>query len=192
MPTEVDLVNMAFRKLGEKSITALTDNLERALVANSLYVITRDEVMRAHPWRCLQCRAILATTTAPLWGYANAFSLPADTLKVNRTSLDDPKTGSGIPWRIEKDQKLLTDATAVSIVYTARITDPNKWDVLLQRAVVAALAMEFAIPITQDGKIKELMAKEYAMILKDAYTADGQEASPEQIQFDPSLADVRL
>lgn len=87
MPTDVDIVNNALSKIGQPPITALTDDVERARLANRLFATIRDAVLRDYDWNFALKRAGLsratksvtsitrssstATVTVTTHGYAN-------------------------------------------------------------------------------------------------------------------------
>lgn len=50
MTTDVDIVNAALIKLGERTIASLADPVKPAQLANAVYGELRDALLRAHPW----------------------------------------------------------------------------------------------------------------------------------------------
>ena len=126
--SEVDICSYALRLIGDQPITAMTDNSDRGRLCNSVYALTRDATLRAHPWNFATYRAALATatiktgtnpviTSLPAFEYTQAYVLPNGTgtdpvtdpyycLRVLYTSFDMPdrwdqygvRTNS---WRIE-------------------------------------------------------------------------------------------
>src|SRR5207245_9076015 len=79
--SEVDICSYALRLIGDQPITALTDNSDRARLCNSIYALTRDATLRAHPWNFATYRAAVAlatitTGTNPVITTFPAFELP--------------------------------------------------------------------------------------------------------------------
>ena len=94
--SEVQICNVALRKLGARRITALTDDTEEAKSCTDVFDRLRDKLLRIHPWNFATKRAALAvSTTSPAWGYDNAYPLPADCLRI--TSVD-----TSYPWEVEE------------------------------------------------------------------------------------------
>ena len=70
----------------------------------------------------------------------------------------------------------------IKIVYIARITDVNQYDVLLQEAIAARLAMELAYAITQSTGVVQLMKQAYADKIKEARYLDATEGTADKIE----------
>src|SRR5210317_2378918 len=119
MSSVVQICNIALTNVGETKIAALNEENERARVVNLRYEDCRDSVLRSHPWNCAVHRVELsADVTAPAWGYAKRFALPADCLRV----LDIENYFE--EYEVE-GRYILTDSTAVKLKYIKKITDPN-------------------------------------------------------------------
>ena len=149
--SEVSICNLALSRLGEESITALSDNTPQAIECNRLYAITRDMELRGHNWNFAIRRADLAAdTTSPSWGYDNRYRLPADFLKLVEVESTDQ-------WRVEAGNAgesgsffVLTDLSdPIYIRYVARVTDPAVFDPLFINMLAARLAMDLAPKLTQ-------------------------------------------
>ena len=61
--SEVAICNLALTYIGDSSITALTDNSDRARACNAHYEDCRDQVLRMHPWNSSIIRKSLAALT---------------------------------------------------------------------------------------------------------------------------------
>jgi len=143
MASAVDLCNRALQRLGEASITSLTDDSNRARECNRVYEYARDAELRKHVWSFARARAQLAaSSTAPPFGYNNAFPLPADFLRLH--PLNDVTD-----WQIEDGQILTDDDAPLNIVYVKRETDVNNFDPLFFEALSAKIALELAERIRQ-------------------------------------------
>lgn len=60
MTTDVDIVNAALIRLGERSIASLADAVKPAQLAAALYADLRDAMLREHPWNFAVRRTALA------------------------------------------------------------------------------------------------------------------------------------
>jgi len=177
-PSETSIANAALTLLGERRIASLSDTSKIAVLLNDRYAEVRDDLLRSHPWNFATKRASLAKdTTAPVWGFDNAFTLPADCLRV--LELDNR---SKYPYRIE-GRKIVTDLGApLDIEYTARITDPVQMDVMFRQALSAALAADVCEAITGDDEKVETLTRLASRKAAASRVPDGQEPSPRQLE----------
>ena len=186
--SDVELVSNALRLIGDDPITALSDNSERARLANAFYTPTLDELLRQQNWNFAQKRVTLVElATAPVWDFAHQFQLPENPycLYVLETSL-----GSDEPWRLE-GRALVTDASSVSILYVARITDVTVWDGLFAEAFTYELAFKFSYPLTRNAQLSEVLQRESEKKFQRAKSRDGQEARMLKKFLSSSLTQVR-
>jgi hypothetical protein len=185
--TAVSICSNALVKLGDDPITALTDNTVRARHCNRLYTPTRQAVLRDAVWTDSRKRVRLAQLTEePIWEYAYAYALPADYMRMVKTSLDEYKT----PYQVE-GRTLLTDAAEVNILYIYDNEDVASYDPGHVDALTARLAYELAEAITGKKSSGEKAAAEYEVKKRDAKAVDGQEDAQE-IYTDTTLTNVRF
>lgn len=173
MPSAIDIANASLILVGSQTITSFADTTPRAITANALYEIARDATLREHPWNFAEGRSVLAPIIgAPSFEYSTYYQLPTDCLRVRRN--DDINE----PYRVEED-RVATDASAFNLVYTKRITDPNRFDSLFTMAFIYRLAGLLSIPLLQDfSKAKELESLALVWIAK-AKGVDSLEGTPE-------------
>jgi hypothetical protein len=78
MTTDVDIVNAALIRLGERTITSLADPVKPAQLASAIYAELRDGLLRAHPWNFAIVGTPLAIPAEPRpdGSSAAAFLLP--------------------------------------------------------------------------------------------------------------------
>lgn len=181
MASIVDICNGALNQLGASTILSLTEDSKNARLCNARYTQVRDSVFRSHPWNCLQKRIQLAADTAtPAWGFAKQYTLPADCLRL-LTILD-----YDADYKVE-GRKILTDLSAVKILYVARITDPNEYDELLRETLSAALAADIAYAVTSSNPTAANMYQLFQSKLKEARFVDateGYNTNPDNGQSD--------
>src|SRR3546814_4634282 len=76
------ICNSALAKIGAARITALGEASRNASLCAELYDKCRDDLLRAHSWNFATARAKLARAdTAPAFGPAYAYALPADWIR---------------------------------------------------------------------------------------------------------------
>lgn len=189
MATDVTIVNAALIRLGETTITALSDDTKPARLANAIYGDVRDAVTRAHPWNFALARAELtANANAPTWGYDNAYDLPGDPdhcLRVLTIEGEDEHAGR---WTVEGRQILSNLSAPIQITYLRRISEPDDTDPLFREALSARLARELAEPLGKSTSLQQAMAEFYGAKLREARSADGQEGTPDVLVADTWLS----
>jgi len=173
MASVVDICNRALDKLGYGSITSLDDGTKAANLCSRAWPLTRDQVLRDHPWNFAVKRVITSPVTAtPVWGFAYQHPLPADLLR-----LLDVKDLSTRDYQVE-GQFILTNDSALYVRYIQRITDPNQFDALFLEAVTVRLAFEMCETLTQSNQKKDSLWGEYDDALTRAKRVYAQENPP--------------
>lgn len=179
--SDVDVCSIALTLLGDQAITALDDDSDRARVMNRLFVPTLDAKIRDHNWNAFQLRATLQQlTAAPAFGFSYQYQLPQDPLclDVLETNLAEDEA-----WRVESYQTatasyrvIVTDATSLSILYLARITDVTRWDSLFADAMSKELALRACYAITRNATLVDVLDKQTQAAWQKAKSRDGQES----------------
>ena len=176
MASEIDIVNRALIKIGDKTILSLDDNKKSARIMKSLYEPTRDYVLRSHPWSFAIKRVELAVNAAdPVFGYQNSYKLPSDCLRVlipNREIW-----AYGIEGR-----NLNTDYAGAFIKYIARIGDPNIFDPSFQESLACKLAAEAVVSMTDNDVRHKAMVQLYNLSIIDAKSVNAMETGPKWIE----------
>ncbi len=171
----VDRANAALTAIGARRINALDEDVKEARVCAARFAAVRDALIRSHPWNFAMARARLAALAdPPAWGWARAFALPVDALRVWRVAglVDDQ-------WIVE-GRRLLSDAPApLDIVYLGRVENPADWDSGFAEAFSARLAAEIAADIVDETATTERLWRLYREKLAEARRADAQEGSAE-------------
>jgi len=181
--TDVSICSNALGLLGEDPITALSDDSERARLANRWYEITRDALIQDHPWNFALERVELAKlVTTPSFEYGVAFQLPSDHLRI-------VKVESGEAYKVEGDI-LLSDEGSEKILYIKRLTDPTRFSPLFVMALQAQLAMIFAQALVGKQSLQGQMAQLSQYWLGRARTSDALEGSKDYVEA-KDLSEVR-
>lgn len=177
MASVVDICNVALSAIRAGAITSLEEGGAAARACNINYEAVRDEVLQAHAWNCAAARAVLARqASGPPFGFDYAYTLPPDCLQVRR-AVDEAGVDLTVAWLLEGGG-LLTDAEAVRITYTARLTDPNLFSPLLRGALAARLAAEIAFSLTGKHSTEQAAWGKYKEKLHQARSRDAGEGGP--------------
>ena len=173
MASVVDVCNRALDKLGHGSITSLEDGTTAANLCNRGWPLTRDQVLRDHPWNFAIKRVVTSPlVTNPVFGFAYQHQVPSDIIRL----LDIEGLSTGEYQR--EGEVILANDQSLRIRYIAKITDPNKYDSLFLDAVATRLAFELCESLTQSNSKKELLWNEYQEALVTARRVDAQENPP--------------
>lgn len=172
MPAQVDLCNMALSKVGESFIRDIAEESRPAKMCALMFAPVRDCVLRAYPWRfALKRWSAVALKKKPPFGFANAFQIPSDCLRI--LTVED-----NIEYAREGDC-VLADVPAFNFVGISRVEDPGKFDSLFVSAFTTKLAAELVMSLTSMPALKAQLDREYEAVLTEARRASAKEASPE-------------
>lgn len=209
--SNVSICNQALSKVGAAPISALTDTTPNAIACNTHFWPVRNALYRAHVWSFATRRASIATSIpSPIFGYANAFPIPSDFIRLlppDVTSdvnvnvitgnaltfgiaqgsvdriLENVPTGPADPISgiVPTATAILTNETApIQVRYVAKIEDPNQMDPLFRIAFATALAIELCEPLTQSNTKKAALEQKFAQLIMEARRAEGIEAPPQK------------
>lgn len=168
--SKTQIANQALLACGQQRITdADTDTANRAQVFRDIYDHTKRELLERHRWNFATKQAQLALTTAPLFGWKNAFQLPSDFIRLLGLERSDVK------YDIQQDT-LLTDEGDVKINY---VFDASESDMtaMFQQVLSDTVAHRLAMALRAD---KELVRQRYQIAeesLKEARFQDSTQQS---------------
>jgi len=183
----IALSSRALLKLGAFSIASFDEGTAEAEIAGNLYDGVRDALLSAYPWSFATGQTRLARLTAnPLADYACAFQLPVDFLRA--LSLGQGGAGRGVDYRIA-ERRLHTNAPEVVLSYIFR-PDEAEFPPFFAQLLVARLAAEFCIPLTESTSRAEALLKIAEADLRRARNIDAQQDTPGRIE-DFTLIEVR-
>jgi hypothetical protein len=186
--TEVDLCSAALVKLGALPIGSFDEPSAEAEVARRLYPLSCDALLGCHPWAFTMAQAELEREESPPRGdFAHAFLLPPDL--VRSISAGTGGRGRGIVYRIV-GSRLEADAAAVLLTYQRR-TEAAEFPPHFVSALVARLAAEFCLPVTENASRAEILHRLASAELQLARLVDSQQATPRAVE-DFALIDARF
>lgn len=172
---KTEIVNMALAHLGNGDISDFnTQTSESARQARLHFDLTRDSMLRTHPWNFSITRVSLTLDpTSPVSGYENAFLLPVDFLKILSLNDNDAWEPSDL-YAIESG-KLLSDEDSAIIRYVASIEDTTKWDPLFVECFTYILASKMATKLAEAPGMGEGLRQRGNYIIGEAMKADANE-----------------
>lgn len=175
MTTRTELATRALAHIGEQGIADIDDaEQKQARVCKEFAQQVIDETLRAHRWNCAIARATLSELSeAPNHGFDHAYQLPSDFIRLLEVN-GEQWQGSSEFHEIEAEQRLLTDEESADIRYIQRIDVPAM-DPLLKKVVALALAVEIALPLTQNANLREALEGALARAMAKAMKVDAIE-----------------
>ena len=161
----VEICNRALGLVGSPFIASLDDAKQAARLCKRIYPEIRDEMLRDHDWNFASMRALLpALTTAPLWGFDDAYQLPGDCLCVREIDGLCPRDD----WRVEARTISISLSAPLKIRYTAQRTDTGLFDPGFTSALAYAVAAEICMPLTNNATLAGNLRQEADMRMSGA------------------------
>lgn len=187
MSSVVAIVNMALGRIGiGRAITSLEQNSPDAISARQFYEPCRDRVLRDYPWpfatKFVALGLLETAGTQPWageWGYA--YTYPSDCITLRRLVSGSSVIQHGFTLVYgDAGHKILTNVESAKAEYTARITDPERFDSTFVSALAWCLASEMAMPLAVQPQLRSQAMQAYQMELSLARRTAGNEAQPPQ------------
>ena len=183
MASEITICSNALLQLGQNTISSFDEGTDLAKLCSNLWADTRDSILRIHPWNCSTRRLALApSATAPVYGFAFAFDMPGDLLRL----FEADTAGS---HKVE-GRKILADENPLYIKYGWRNEDVASYDTLLIETLTAAMMVKLAYPLTKSTSQVQASVTLFDFWFSQAKSVDAQEDTPDQIGRS-SLTNVR-
>lgn len=182
LASEVGVANLALVGLGADRIMALDEKTENAEKVNAIFDLTRDEVLRAHPWNfALERIEFAPTANTPLYQYDVEYEMPGRVLRILSTESSDTDF-------VIEGNKVLTNENPFRCRCIVRVTDPVQWDEVFVTCFAARLEAELAYAIVDNASLAELKYKIYQQKLRLATGVDAQEGTPRELIADEWVA----
>ncbi|MCK6417825.1 MAG: hypothetical protein L6Q57_02660 [Alphaproteobacteria bacterium] len=185
--TDIALCSRALIRIGAAPITAFDDESAEAEISGALYAPARDALLSSYPWSFASGQVALSLLPeAPLADYPYAFGLPSDFLRA--ISVGTGSKGRGLNYRIARSA-LHTFSDSAVLTYVFR-PDESEFPPYFDQALIARLAAEFVIPVTENTSRAEALFALAEKEFQRARQIDAQQDSPNRIE-NFSLIDAR-
>lgn len=188
MASQIEICNQALTKIGASRVISIDDDVKQARALKAIYNAKRDAELAAHPWTFAITRAQLpASVTAPAFGWARAFPLPADCLQVVEVGENYVLYVSDTRalFQIEARSILCDEASPLNIRYVRRETNDGLFAPLFAEALACRLAAEIAEELTQSSSKREQAWKEHKEAIRLAKRANAIEQPPQPLPDTP-------
>jgi hypothetical protein len=186
--SDISICTNALIKIGANSISSFEDGTAEAEVSFNLYPIVKNGLLSAYPWSFATCTKDLARCSEePIADYKYSYQLPSDFLRVISAGMGN--SSRGIEYKIVGN-KLYTNHSSVVLKY---IYSPREEDLppYFIESLIAKLASEFCIPITESTSRAEMLKKLSDELFQKARVLDSQQDTPDKFE-DFSLVEIRL
>lgn len=185
--TDLGICSNALLKLGAESITSYQDGTAEAEISSSLYPLIRDGLLSSYPWKfAIAQKKLIRLAEVPVADYQYAYLLPNDFLRI--ISAGQRGRGQGIEYSISEN-RLHTNVGEVVLSYIFR-PDESRFPAFFCEALVARLAAEFCLPLTESTSRAELLSKTSEELIKRARLIDSQQSTPQKFE-DYTLVEAR-
>ena len=181
-----DICNLALDYLDEAPLNTMeTDGSSIARWFRRNFWPMAHALLRKHPWNCAITRAQLsASATAPLFGWAYAYDLPADVLRVLPLTIDGTENSKSAPYKVEGTQ-ILTDMPApLNIRYLRRIVQTGQFDDTFAEFLAISLAAKASHFITGKASYAANLGQQAQAALLEAQMLDALEGTPDDPEDD--------
>jgi hypothetical protein len=178
MASQTGICNRALEKIGESPIVSINDDTKQAQALKRVYQDSLEALLVEYPWHFAKKRAALpASATKPGWGFANAYPVPTDFLRL--VAIKD-----GPDFSIEADpsgsQAILCDAAPpLNILYLYVVGDPGRLPPHFVEAFSSKLAFDICEDLTQSNTKKDILAQLFASDLLRAKKINGLQKAPD-------------
>ena len=190
----VDLVNRAFSRIGAARISVLApESSPAAAMALELAQPRLDALLADHEWKFATQTLQLTEIDERMPGesvYTNQFTIPTDCLRFIKTDVPNERWEiHAQPGGAERRLYVMREAP----VYADMVirVETGLYPPHVEQAATAALAAEFAMPITRDAAIATFWEQRAAQLLSQAKVHDWNENPWPEIPDGRYLADAR-
>jgi len=171
----VTLANRALARIGTQQISSLTDGSTPALYCNNLLPEVVQSVYGQFDWRSARKRLELsALVDSPLYGFAYAYQLPVDFMRLVETDNAEPFTIEG--------ETILSDEEDMSITYIGYPIEADKIPGTIAHLIATYLAFLLSTPLTSNESMAQRLLSEYQLALEQAKRDDGAGYYQEPLQ----------
>lgn len=184
---DIALCSRALIRLGAQPISSFTDGSAESEICGALYAPLRDSLLSAYGWSFATGQIELTKLEeTPIADYQNVFALPNDFLRA--LSAGTGPKARGLDYRIMRG-KLFADSDKVILTYIFR-PDESAFPPFFDSALIAKLAAELCIPLTENTSRFETLYKLAETEFARVRQIDAQQDRPGRIENFP-LTDVR-
>lgn len=185
--SDIALCSRALIRIGAAPITSFSDGTAESEIAGALFAPVRDALLSAYGWSFATGQVELTELSeSPVADFEKAFQLPNDFLRA--LSAGSGGKGRGLNFRVARSA-VHTNSSEVLLTYIFR-PEEEEFPPYFDAALIARLAAEFTIPVTENTSRAEAMFRLAELEFERARQIDAQQDTPGRIE-DFSLINAR-
>jgi hypothetical protein len=183
MSSVVEICNLALARVGQPPIVNIDDGDRLSRLCKLHYEPKRDDLLRQYRWKfAIKRQEVPASATPPVFGYANAYTLPSDCLRVLSINELDPEFDPDLDpslWDREGNKIVTDEGPPLSVRYIRRVIDPKEFDPSFSNCLSAWLAY-FFIPSLREVEvgISQGLLEEFDFFVSRAKSISSIESRP--------------
>ncbi|MGE0830170.1 MAG: hypothetical protein AB7O04_12575 [Hyphomonadaceae bacterium] len=135
MASQLDIANWALTMLGEKRISALSDDTDNAELILGGWNMLRDALLVAQGWRfAIERTSLAADTATPAWGFDYQYTVPGHVVRVLQVGqfypgpdMSDYRNSDGAEYRIEQGRILTNEGAPLYVKWLINTVDIGSW-----------------------------------------------------------------
>lgn len=176
---QIDIINLALTRLGQSSVTSLTEGSTEAASAARVWGAALRATLEEFRWGFNTRRAVLPLKAEKPMGaaYAYAYGVPADLVRPYEIFQEDVTCDRPIPFLYEGGL-IYTDQPGAVLVYGALEESAEAFPPLFCDALAWRLASELAAPLTMKASLMEYASNRYELGIHRARTSAGNARHP--------------
>ena len=185
--SDIALASRALIRIGAAPVSSFDDGTAESEIAGALFGPVRDALLSAYSWSFATGQVALSELEMPpVADFARAFALPNDFLRA--LSAGTGGRGRGVRFRVARNA-VHTDVEQVLLTYIFR-PEEEEFPPYFDAALIARLAAEFTIPVTENTSRAEAMFRLAEREYEQARQVDAQQDTPASLE-DFSLINAR-
>ncbi len=182
--SKVEISNLALSWLAGNPITSLDDDSVEARLCKANYAPSRRAVLESREWTFAVDRVQISRLVAlPIFGYSYQFLKP--TKMLYSIGVYDPKNANDphAPQiaHVFEDDYIMANIQLINVKYIIDQANTKKFTPLFDQALAAHLAMNIAIPLTENKSMFESMFNLFNNNLDNAAASDGLQGTRERL-----------
>jgi hypothetical protein len=167
MASKLEIKNMALQSLGEEPMSSDGESTKSAVMAETFFQQSLDELLARHDWVFARRRAQISyEVSTPAFGYSYQYLLPSDCIRISIINSDKNKL-----YSVELG-KILMDDDECELLYVSRVSNYELLPPMFVASLSALIASKLAYGLSGgDTKAKEQLSI-HQLYYAEAISAD--------------------
>jgi hypothetical protein len=196
MASQLDIANWALTLIGEKRLSALSDDTANAENISAAWDMLRDRALRRQAWHfAIERTTVAADSAAPAWGFSYQYSFAANVVRPIQIGeyyvgpdLSSYRSSDVALYRIEQRKILTNLGSPLYVRWIINSVDIGNWDPSFAALMAADIAEYLNPRATQSDAIAQRIAAWRFEAMAEASAMNAIEDPPEELPDDSFLA----